>query len=161
MSLWRRLFPYREREMKRSFTKALTQTKVSFCSCLCCYGVAMVTQEDLDHLEVGPRNKSKRINTQPSKGSISSPFSFFFLLPLSPFSSSSSFLLLHNPLSLSQWQLYMFVKKRRRCTMLSHYVNWHWKNWNIRSVSQYMYTFKPTECTYTATACCYCAVLKC
>lgn len=111
MSLWRRLFPYREREMKRSFTKALTQTKVSFCSCLCCYGVAMVTQEDLDHLEVGPRNKSKRINTQPSKGSISSPFSFFFLLPLSPFSSSSSFLLLYNPLSLSLSVTTIYVRK--------------------------------------------------
>ncbi|XP_019858101.1 PREDICTED: grainyhead-like protein 2 homolog isoform X2 [Amphimedon queenslandica] len=38
----------KEREMKRSFTRTLTQTK-----------------EDLDQLEVGPRNKSKRINTQP------------------------------------------------------------------------------------------------
>ena len=110
MSLWRRLFPYREREMKRSFTKALTQTKVSFCSCLCCYGVAMVTQEDLDHLEVGPRNKSKRINTQPSKGSISSPSlsSFSSLSLLSPLPPLFSYCII---LSLSLSVTTIYVRK--------------------------------------------------
>ena len=49
----------------------------------------MVTQEDLDHLEVGPRNKSKRINTQPSREtspllSLSSSSSLSLLSPLPP-----------------------------------------------------------------------------